>query len=379
MVSLIYPRTQMEMTLINASLAYATYRDSVLKDFQDIYQSKCLSLQPSLNVSGDLFEYHYTVYYYDQAGNLVKTVPPAGVKLLTDAEIAAVRQDRPFNIAECFEYTDTLNFAGTGAHIPVASWLLNNVAQPYTIEAWVNPAAGHNQGIFSDNVPVSAPSLFVDSTYTIPAFYGEKGVSCFTRGNELVFRYGAQAPFSFPYPVFEEVEGVAAVPLSSLMPAGKWSHIVITGAGNVRKPFTVVINGRAIPLVYQTKRDTLGGTLAELEPRKFRYGAVLTDSSWKYLKGYTKQLRIYNRVLGYAEALQNYNNTCLLPRNDVGLVMWLPMNEGGGSQLRDIMKEQDVWLAGTGGYNWIRHHDPVYAQHGMPTNYQYNTPVCGRR
>ncbi|MBN8785275.1 MAG: hypothetical protein J0G98_19605 [Terrimonas ferruginea] len=25
-------------------------------------------------------EYHYTLYYYDQAGNLVKTVPPAGVR-----------------------------------------------------------------------------------------------------------------------------------------------------------------------------------------------------------------------------------------------------------------------------------------------------------
>jgi RHS repeat-associated protein len=364
-------RRQMEMTLINASLAYATYRDSVLKDFQDIYQSKCLALQPSLNVSGDLFEYHYTLYYYDQAGNLAKTVPPAGVKLLTPGEIAAVRQDRPFNIAECFEYTDTLNFAGNGAHIPQPSWLLNNVAQPYTIEVWVHPAAGQDQGIFSDNVPVNAPSRFIDSTYTIPAFYGEKGVSCFTRGNSLVFRYGTQAPFSFPYPVFEEVEGVAGVPLSSLLPAGKWSHVVITGAGNVKKPFTIVINGRAIPLIYQTHRDTLGGTLTELEPRQFRYGAVLTDSAWKYLKGYTKQLRIYNRVLGYAEALQNYNNTCLLPRNDAGLVMWLPMNEGSGAQLRDIVKEQDVKLAGN--YNWIRHHDPVFAKHNMPSYYQYNT------
>lgn len=366
-------RTQMDMTLINASLAYATYRDSVLKDFQDIYQSKCLSIQPNLNVSGDLFEYHYTLYYYDQAGNLAKTVPPAGVKLLTQGEIAAVRQDRPFNIAECFEYTDTLNFAGNGTHIPTPSWLLNNVAQPYTIEVWVNPAAGHDQGIFSDNVPASAPSRFIDSTYTIPAFYGEKGVSCFTRGNTLVFRYGAQAPLSFPYPVFEEVEGVATLPLSSLMPAGKWSHIVITGAGNVKKPFTVVINGRAIALNYQTQRSTLGGVLTELEPRQFRYGAVLSDSSWKYLKGYTKQLRIYNRVLGYAEALQNYNNSCLLPRNDAGLVLWLPMNEGSGTQLRDIVKEQDVRLAGAGANNWIRHHDPVFAKHDLPTNYQYNT------
>ena len=29
----------------------------------------------------EVAEYHYTLYYYDQAGNLVKTVPPAGVNL----------------------------------------------------------------------------------------------------------------------------------------------------------------------------------------------------------------------------------------------------------------------------------------------------------
>lgn len=366
-------RTAMEMTLINASLAYATYRDSVLKDFQDIYQSKCLSVQPRLNVSGDLYEYHYTLYYYDQAGNLVKTVPPAGVKLLTAQEIAAVRQDRPFNMAECFEYTDSLNFAGTGAHIPQPSWLLNDVTQPYTIETWVNPAAGQDQGIFSDNVPVSAPSRFIDSTYTIPAFYGEKGVSCYTRGNQLVFRYGQHFPIAFPYPVFVETEGVAGVPLSQLFPAGKWAHIVITGTGNRNKPFSVVVNGRAIPVTYSTKRDTLGGVLAELEPRMWRYGAVLADSSWKYMKGYSKQLRIYNRVMGYAEALQNYNNTCLLPRNDAGLVMWLPMNEGAGAELRDIVKEKDVKVVGAGKFNWIRHHDAVLGKHSMASTYLYTT------
>jgi hypothetical protein len=29
-------------------------------------------------------EYHFTLYYYDQAGNLVKTVSPAGVQNNTD-------------------------------------------------------------------------------------------------------------------------------------------------------------------------------------------------------------------------------------------------------------------------------------------------------
>ncbi len=35
----------------------------------------------SFTVTHQSSEYHYTLYYYDQAGNLVKTVPPAGVDL----------------------------------------------------------------------------------------------------------------------------------------------------------------------------------------------------------------------------------------------------------------------------------------------------------
>jgi hypothetical protein len=35
----------------------------------------------SFTVSHASNEYHYTLYYYDQAGNLVKTIPPAGVDL----------------------------------------------------------------------------------------------------------------------------------------------------------------------------------------------------------------------------------------------------------------------------------------------------------
>ncbi len=40
-------------------------------------------------------EYHYTLYYYDQAGNLVKTISPEGVKPNRDATwLAQVVQKR---------------------------------------------------------------------------------------------------------------------------------------------------------------------------------------------------------------------------------------------------------------------------------------------
>ncbi|MDO9375309.1 MAG: RHS repeat-associated core domain-containing protein [Ferruginibacter sp.] len=57
-------------------------RDSLLASFDDQYLSTCLGAKftERFFVSHVPSEYHYTLYYYNQAGNLVKTLPPAGVK-----------------------------------------------------------------------------------------------------------------------------------------------------------------------------------------------------------------------------------------------------------------------------------------------------------
>lgn len=50
------------------------------------YKAKCLNTlnsRESFTLKYDLNEYYYTLYYYDQAGNLIKTVPPQGVEVLT--------------------------------------------------------------------------------------------------------------------------------------------------------------------------------------------------------------------------------------------------------------------------------------------------------
>lgn len=53
-----------------------------LKEFEAQYRAKCMAANKleAFTVSYVPKEYHYTLYYYDQAGNLVKTVPPAGVR-----------------------------------------------------------------------------------------------------------------------------------------------------------------------------------------------------------------------------------------------------------------------------------------------------------
>ena len=65
-----------------ATEQYKVYAQSISDDFYNQYTAACLNLPAkaeTLSVSHKQTEYHYTLYYYDQAGNLVKTVPPAGV------------------------------------------------------------------------------------------------------------------------------------------------------------------------------------------------------------------------------------------------------------------------------------------------------------
>ncbi|WP_207512921.1 LamG-like jellyroll fold domain-containing protein [Longitalea luteola] len=62
-------------------LIHEAYSDSLLGNFDDRYLAKCLSARDHehFTVEQPISEFHYTLYYYNQAGNLIKTVPPEGV------------------------------------------------------------------------------------------------------------------------------------------------------------------------------------------------------------------------------------------------------------------------------------------------------------
>ena len=74
-----------------ADLLFEKMKDSLLANFDSLYKAKCLSTQSQeeFYVTYTPKEYHYTLYYYDQAGNLVKTLPPAAVKPYYDAAYLA--------------------------------------------------------------------------------------------------------------------------------------------------------------------------------------------------------------------------------------------------------------------------------------------------
>lgn len=68
----------------NAVNLYNSNLKNLSDDFRRHYKDKCSQITDAkFERSYSLREYHYTLYYYDQAGNLVRTVPPKGVNPLT--------------------------------------------------------------------------------------------------------------------------------------------------------------------------------------------------------------------------------------------------------------------------------------------------------
>jgi len=71
--------------------AIDNFVNSRVADYYKTYTSNCLTgVAENLQYSYTPKEYHYTLYYYDQSSNLVKTVPPNGVSILSEGDVNTV-------------------------------------------------------------------------------------------------------------------------------------------------------------------------------------------------------------------------------------------------------------------------------------------------
>ncbi len=87
--------------LANAWNAYNAYLDSIKNHIASQYVKHCINAVEYFTKTYYDSEYHRTLYYYDQAGNLIKTIPPEGVQLLEttssfDVQSVAINNDRRY-------------------------------------------------------------------------------------------------------------------------------------------------------------------------------------------------------------------------------------------------------------------------------------------
>lgn len=94
---------ELNIAHVNAENQYNQYIDSLTTYIADRYNSHCLGALENFSAAYNDKEYHFTLYYYDQAGNLVKTVPPEGVQLVTNpADFVTIKNDRTYNRHDFF-------------------------------------------------------------------------------------------------------------------------------------------------------------------------------------------------------------------------------------------------------------------------------------
>ncbi len=73
-----------ELAESNAQIEYSAYVDSMEQVFINNYTDACMAADSTEEFTMEYSdrEHHFTLYYRDQAGNLIKTVPPGGVQLI---------------------------------------------------------------------------------------------------------------------------------------------------------------------------------------------------------------------------------------------------------------------------------------------------------
>ncbi len=72
----------------NAELRYAFYLDSMKQVFIHRYKRHCLEAAETYTLQYKDARHHFTLYYFDQANNLVRTVPPEGEQQLSGPDHA---------------------------------------------------------------------------------------------------------------------------------------------------------------------------------------------------------------------------------------------------------------------------------------------------
>ncbi|RXK85907.1 RHS repeat domain-containing protein [Filimonas effusa] len=117
-----------------ATERYKIIRDSLYGKFDSAYLAKCMTAiqYEDFTVAHNANEYHYTLYYYDQAGNLVQTIAPNDVKPNRD----------PAWLKEVHRLVETNGAAKRPDHVKATRYRYNSLNQ---VVAQNSPDAGSSR------------------------------------------------------------------------------------------------------------------------------------------------------------------------------------------------------------------------------------------
>ncbi|NII25345.1 hypothetical protein HB364_09650 [Pseudoflavitalea sp. X16] len=341
--------------VVNGNRDYDVYIAEEKRKFRLNYVNTCALAKGNATAASEQLLYHYTLYYYDQAGNLVRTVSPEGVRLLSLAETDIVNQWRQFDPATC-----------TGAGIPSVS---NKTATFNALSAALQNGSIKSlemwlySGVNDDmrHVRIITP----DNKYLYQAAIAD---------NKLWIELYTL----LPAPVLSNraVADITSINLQS------WSHLLVKAADFTTGAWTVYLEGKKLTLMTSGQPSY---------PFAWTPGSPLPAEE----TGHIKHLRIYNQQPATdAEVLANYSNSCMYPQGNLAtaLTHWgrfnIPALCNPATETRIVSNQGALQVTGNLGMDGNRFPDirdnftvelwvnPTQ-QHGIDFQYPLGTGVDG--
>lgn len=325
--------------IAGAQRSYAMYIDSVKQDFRKSYINVCSAARSTVKLNTSQQIYHYTLYYYDQAGNLLRTVPPEGVDLIEDADMLdRVDRARRLGYSQC-TYNGPQNNTNQDTTLNRLGTALTGANQ--SVEMWLyNPNGGATQ-VLTNADGKAYFNICIDGSYLHTDVYK---LQPSTAGSaQIVASNGID------------------VDISSVLPLDLWTHVVLQGPDlDSSGVISVFVNGVSCPAVSNAPKPGCGWEITAAASGNAIFAQNLT---------YVKQLRMYKRLLSTAEIAANAKESCMgvaaaysvaLLRDTISWGRFNTPLPGSATTLPD------------GGTTEVTA-SAVYPRHRLSTDYAYNS------
>ncbi|WP_429064971.1 RHS repeat-associated core domain-containing protein [Chitinophaga sp. W2I13] len=264
-----------------AKRSYTMYIDSVKQDFRKQYIDICSAVRSKVSLNTSQQIYHYTLYYYDQAGNLLRTVPPEGVDLIEEPEkLDWVDRSRRAEYSQC-TYTGPQANTNEDATLDKLGVALIGASQ--SVEMWLYNADGGGAQVLANAGDKAYFNVCIDGSYLHADVY-------------------KLAP-----PVTGSAEIIASnsidVNISALLPLNPWTHVVLQGPDlDESGVISVFVNGVSCPAVSNAPQLGCGWDITAAATGSAIFAENLT---------YLRQLRMYKRLMSVAEIAANAKENCM--------------------------------------------------------------------
>jgi RHS repeat-associated protein len=314
---------------------YDTYIADNRQLFRASYINACKVAKANASMNAIEQIYHYTLYYYDQADNLVRTIPPEGVTLIDSTRFAAIDAARDNDTLAYVYNGPTTNSDKTAALNSLSATLQ---AAQGAIEMWLYNSNGTSNYHVVEVTP--------DKKWLF-----QFGISA-NRANIDIYPLTQSTASSI---AFNPSSLHFRADISSRLPLKPFTHVVVQGPllGTTTASPKLYINGTLVTLTAGASPAPAAG---------FTVTATASSVTFPDSINTLKHLRLYTHQLSAATIAANSANTHFLAA-DAAYLGWYRFNVPAPGDLTTVSNETNDETTLFDRYN----------THVLPTTYAYNS------